>query len=68
MLSLFFLILIAFFLLQIIFFYYTILHAMEVFFMDKIFDLNENLILNQLEHLSISEFDSLFDTITKEEL
>lgn len=36
--------------------------------MDKNFDLDETLILNQLEHLSLSEFDTLFDTITKEEL
>lgn len=36
--------------------------------MEKIFDLDENFILNQLEHLSLSEFDSLFDTITKDEL
>lgn len=36
--------------------------------MDKIFDLDENLILNQLEHLSLTELDSLFDTITKDEL
>ena len=37
-------------------------------FMDKIFDIDENLILKQLDDLSLSEFDTLFDVITKEEL
>ena len=37
-------------------------------FMDKIFEFHENLILNQLENLSLTEFDTLFDMITKEEL
>ena len=36
--------------------------------MDKIFDIDENLILKQLDDLSLSEFDTLFDVITKEEL
>lgn len=36
--------------------------------MDNNFELDENLILNQLEHLSLSDFDYLLDTITKEEL
>lgn len=37
-------------------------------FMDKIFEFDENLILHQLEDLSLAEFDTLFDVITKEEL
>ena len=36
--------------------------------MDKNFDIDENLILNKLEALSLSDFDYLLDTITKEEL
>lgn len=36
--------------------------------MDKNFDLDENLILNGLDQLSLSDFDYLLDTITKEEL
>lgn len=32
--------------------------------MDKIS--NENLILNQIEHLSLEDFDKLVNTITKE--
>jgi len=36
--------------------------------MDKIFEFDENLILHQLENLSLAEFDTLFDVITKEEL
>ena len=36
--------------------------------MDDKFDLDENLILNRLDELSLSDFDSLLDTITKEEL
>lgn len=36
--------------------------------MDEKFDLDENLILNRLDELSLSDFDNLLDTITKEEL
>ena len=36
--------------------------------MDKNLDLDENLIINKLEQLSLSDFDYLLDTITKEEL
>ena len=36
--------------------------------MDDKFDLDENLILNRLDELSLSDFDNLLDTITKEEL
>ncbi len=36
--------------------------------MDKDFSFDENLILNQLEHLSLSDFDDLLNTITNEEL
>lgn len=52
-------------LLQKKFFYYKITYIYGGVFMDKI--LNEDLILNQLEHLSLEDFDKLVNTITKEE-
>lgn len=36
--------------------------------MDNKYDLDEDLIINKLEQLSLSDFDYLLDTITKEDL